>query len=503
MPNIVDQSNCGNCYLITAIDHLSYVIQQSINSDVSARNLDMVYSSGCFGNDQIETNNICRGGWYGDVWRKMRFQNWYFTSGIGSRIPIFIYKNYLNILKTNAPSACSETRSRFEELHREDDDNEFMYLAPVRSSIDYRPVDKSNWKTKLNNNVILSVAIYANSTQFQFYDQGVITHEECSSNGIPNHAVLIVGYVEYADTNRNSYWIVRNSYGSAWGMNGYFHLDIESNACNPQSAFEIQLIDQVIDQNYFYHYRQSLQYALTISPPPSPPPPYPPPLPPLPSPPPTPPPPCSPPALPPPPPAFPPTLPPHLPPFDPPQLPPPSLPPMPPPSPPPPSPIPPLNTLYSIPRLNATTKTQRYTSPLNCIDDDITTFCHSDDHLLTGYWGSPGPDEYASIELPDNSHVAFVSIYNDMRGPVYYDRINPFQIWIGQYFGDTNASTATSCTNTNITFEPYPRNPYFIECAAVGKYLTIFLPGLARIVDFNEVYAYSKNPPPPTSPPSS
>ena len=265
MPNIVDQSNCGNCYLITAIDHLSYVIQQSINSDVSARNLDMVYSSGCFGNDQIETNNICRGGWYGDVWRKMRFQNWYFTSGIGSRIPIFIYKNYLNILKTNAPSACSETRSRFEELHREDDDNEFMYLAPVRSSIDYRPVDKSNWKTKLNNNVILSVAIYANSTQFQFYDQGVITHEECSSNGIPNHAVLIVGYVEYADTNRNSYWIVRNSYGSAWGMNGYFHLDIESNACNPQSAFEIQLIDQVIDQNYFYHYRQSLQYALTIS----------------------------------------------------------------------------------------------------------------------------------------------------------------------------------------------------------------------------------------------
>jgi hypothetical protein len=147
--------------------------------------------------------------------------------------------------------------------------------------------------------------------------------------------------------------------------------------------------------------------------------------------------------------------------------------------------------------LNATTKTQRYTSPLNCIDDDITTFCHSDDHLLTGYWGSPGPDEYASIELAENSHVDLVSIYNDMRGPVYYDRINPFQIWIGQYFGDTNASTATSCTSSNITFERYPRNPFFIKCeyTAIGKYLTIFLPGLARIVDFNEVYAYSNTVP--------
>jgi cathepsin F len=64
----------------------------------------------------------------------------------------------------------------------------------------------------------LSVAI--NAEPLQFYDSGIYDgdSDECDPDGL-NHGVALVGYgVE----NGQKYWIVRNSWGSAWGEKGYF-----------------------------------------------------------------------------------------------------------------------------------------------------------------------------------------------------------------------------------------------------------------------------------------
>lgn len=74
----------------------------------------------------------------------------------------------------------------------------------------------------------VSVAIEADSVYFQSYKSGVITGDVCGTN--LDHGVLVVGY---GTENGVDYWLVKNSWSSSWGDQGYVKIERSDSTNSP------------------------------------------------------------------------------------------------------------------------------------------------------------------------------------------------------------------------------------------------------------------------------
>lgn len=67
----------------------------------------------------------------------------------------------------------------------------------------------------------IAVAMDGSLDTFFSYKSGVYYDVRCRSSNL-NHAALIVGYG--TDIKWGDYWLVKNSWGSTWGEEGYFKI---------------------------------------------------------------------------------------------------------------------------------------------------------------------------------------------------------------------------------------------------------------------------------------
>ncbi|KAL1559411.1 cathepsin L [Salvia divinorum] len=81
------------------------------------------------------------------------------------------------------------------------------------------PANSESALLKAVANQLVSVAINASGSDFQFYSSGVFTGE-CGTE--LDHGVTAVGYGTATDGTK--YWLVKNSWGTSWGENGYIRM---------------------------------------------------------------------------------------------------------------------------------------------------------------------------------------------------------------------------------------------------------------------------------------
>jgi len=72
------------------------------------------------------------------------------------------------------------------------------------------------------------LSICVDASQWQDYEGGVMSAEACDYQSL-DHCVQLVGY--NAAEASNQYWIVRNSWNTDWGIEGYIWLQMWQNSC--------------------------------------------------------------------------------------------------------------------------------------------------------------------------------------------------------------------------------------------------------------------------------
>ena len=78
-------------------------------------------------------------------------------------------------------------------------------------------------------------------SQPSFLVAGVYSEPECNAENL-DHGVLVVGYGKDEDDG-TPYWLVKNSWGTTWGVDGYIKMHRnKENMCGIASAASFPLV---------------------------------------------------------------------------------------------------------------------------------------------------------------------------------------------------------------------------------------------------------------------
>uniref|UniRef100_A0A8D0EWG3 Peptidase C1A papain C-terminal domain-containing protein n=1 Tax=Strix occidentalis caurina TaxID=311401 RepID=A0A8D0EWG3_STROC len=110
--------------------------------------------------------------------------------------------------------------------------------APLRGGAVVEPGSATALKAALVKHGPVAVNIDASHKSFAFYANGVYEEPRCSESTL-DHAVLAVGY---GVLHGKSYWLIKNSWSTYWGNDGYILMAMKDNNCGVATAASFPIL---------------------------------------------------------------------------------------------------------------------------------------------------------------------------------------------------------------------------------------------------------------------
>jgi len=210
MPPVVNQGQCGSCWTFAATTNLEFD-SCALHSQCSPVLLSQQHLLDCDHSTQNGQpfNQGCNGG--------NAYYAWKYLAANGGQNTLASYP-YISGTTGQASSTCNNGSGIIGAK-----------VSTTKPTTLIANNDVNTMMAVLDSKKLLAVAIYASTQAFNSYKgPGVFTDKTCGSS-TSNHQITAVGYG--TDSNGIDYWILRNSWGTNWGINGYILFQRGINLC--------------------------------------------------------------------------------------------------------------------------------------------------------------------------------------------------------------------------------------------------------------------------------